>query len=236
MVRHNQHVHAFSIDFVRATFSFRTHITLESKHPPRARARANLCPQVFKSGNHRASGVSPKKKKFPRHKPCAPSAFSKSTARSRSIWCASGGTHKFFNSYTWQVRTPPCGPLGGAFSSDLLAATQIRPFHGRFVTATGHHLPPSYISRGTCAHPSPPIQITFSTALLDRSRVLLEASTMAATIQSVKARQIFDSRGNPTVEVPALSALRALSPYPGSVLSWTLSRHAVLRLRLTGVG
>ncbi|GJM91113.1 hypothetical protein PR202_ga07457 [Eleusine coracana subsp. coracana] len=55
---------------------------------------------------------------------------------------------------------------------------------------------------------------------------------MAATIQSVKARQIFDSRGNPTVEVGARFLLRSLSPYPGSVLIWALSRHAVLRLRL----
>jgi enolase len=52
---------------------------------------------------------------------------------------------------------------------------------------------------------------------------------MAATIQSVKARQIFDSRGNPTVEV------RASLPSPafaGSISIQAWSRHAVPRPRL----
>jgi enolase len=51
---------------------------------------------------------------------------------------------------------------------------------------------------------------------------------MAATIQSVKARQIFDSRGNPTVEVRASLPSPA---FPGSISIQAWSRHAVLRPR-----
>jgi enolase len=51
---------------------------------------------------------------------------------------------------------------------------------------------------------------------------------MAASIQSVKARQIFDSRGNPTVEVRASLPSPAFS---GSISIQAWSLHAVLRPR-----
>jgi hypothetical protein len=53
---------------------------------------------------------------------------------------------------------------------------------------------------------------------------------MAATIQSVKARQIFDSRGNPTVEVRTCWLI-----HPVSTSIWSdrigPSRHGVVILR-----
>uniref|UniRef100_A0A453JGB8 phosphopyruvate hydratase n=1 Tax=Aegilops tauschii subsp. strangulata TaxID=200361 RepID=A0A453JGB8_AEGTS len=58
-----------------------------------------------------------------------------------------------------------------------------------------------------CLKPPPPVLsplLAFSaprSIRFDLFRLPLQASAMAATIQSVKARQIFDSRGNPTVEV-----------------------------------